>query len=189
MADRTDNRRTDTRDRVLAVALDLFAHQGYQVTSLREIAERLGVTKAAVYFHFRTKQEILTALLHGYAGDVSALAADAEAGQPLTRDGRAELLRRYAVLQEQWGSGFVLLLRQNYAEIRDLPIGAAVQDGTASLVRALAPAGAGPEDRLRVRVALTTFQIAASTAATEDDPATTEATIALALDILHGGDH
>ena len=40
--------RTDTRSRVQKVALELFAEQGYEKTSLREIAERLGVTKAAL---------------------------------------------------------------------------------------------------------------------------------------------
>ncbi|MBM2618823.1 TetR/AcrR family transcriptional regulator [Actinoplanes sp. LDG1-06] len=181
-----DNRRTDTRERILAVALDLFAGQGYQVTSLREIAERLGVTKAAVYFHFRTKPEILTALLRGYADGVAALAADAAVRQPLTADDQEELLRRYAAFQEQWGSGFVLLVRQNYAEIRDLPIGAEVRDATRSLVQALAPGDAGPEERLRVRMALTTFQVAASADAESADP---EAAVAVALDILQSGRH
>lgn len=185
MAARTggvDNRRTDTRDRVLAVALELFADQGYQATSLREIAERLGVSKAAVYFHFRSKQEILTALLRGYADDVTALAVEAEARRPLTSTDQEELLGRYAELQGRWGAGFALLVRQNYAEIRDLPIGAEVRDGTVALVRALAPGGAGPAERLRVRMALTTFQVAASPEGGAD-PA---AALAVAVGILRG---
>src|SRR5262249_12854805 len=40
-----------TRERIQAIALELFAEQGYEKTSLREIAERLGVTKAALYYH------------------------------------------------------------------------------------------------------------------------------------------
>lgn len=46
------------RDRIVDVAVDLFARQGYQGTSLRHIAERLGVTKAAVYHHFHAKDDI-----------------------------------------------------------------------------------------------------------------------------------
>jgi AcrR family transcriptional regulator len=53
------------------VAGELFADQGYDATSLREIAERLGVTKAALYYHFRSKDEILRALLEPM-GDVLA---------------------------------------------------------------------------------------------------------------------
>jgi AcrR family transcriptional regulator len=51
-----------TRERILDVALDLFVDQGYDGTSLREIAERLGVTKAALYYHFEAKEDILLAL-------------------------------------------------------------------------------------------------------------------------------
>jgi AcrR family transcriptional regulator len=57
-----------TRDRILDVALELFNEQGYDKTSLREIAERLGVTKAALYYHFERKEDILLELhlrLHG----------------------------------------------------------------------------------------------------------------------------
>ncbi len=59
---------TDTRERILDVALELFNEKGYDGTSLREIAERLGVTKAALYYHFERKEDILLELhlrLHG----------------------------------------------------------------------------------------------------------------------------
>jgi AcrR family transcriptional regulator len=50
------------RERILDVSLELFNEQGYDKTSLREIAERLGVTKAALYYHFERKQDILLEL-------------------------------------------------------------------------------------------------------------------------------
>src|SRR3954447_2696441 len=53
----------DTRERILTVANELFIEQGYEGTSLREIADRLDITKAALYYHFRSKDEILTTLL------------------------------------------------------------------------------------------------------------------------------
>jgi AcrR family transcriptional regulator len=52
----------DTRERILDVALDLFIEQGYDKTSLRQIAEPLGFTQAAIYYHFAAKQDILVAL-------------------------------------------------------------------------------------------------------------------------------
>jgi len=52
----------DTRERILDVALDLFTEKGYDKTSLREIAEQLGFTKAALYYHFPGKKDILLAL-------------------------------------------------------------------------------------------------------------------------------
>src|ERR1700722_7748098 len=53
---------TDTRPPLLDVALDLFIEQGFDGTSLRQIAEQLGVTKAALYYYFESKDDILLAL-------------------------------------------------------------------------------------------------------------------------------
>ena len=52
-------RRGDTRTEIQRVALNRFTQDGYEKTSLREIAEDLGVTKAALYYHFRTKEDII----------------------------------------------------------------------------------------------------------------------------------
>src|SRR5271154_5711535 len=51
-----------TRERILDVALDLFIEKGFDKTSLREIAEKLGFSKAALYYHFASKDDILLAL-------------------------------------------------------------------------------------------------------------------------------
>jgi AcrR family transcriptional regulator len=53
----------DTRERILTVACELFTEHGYDATSLREIADRLGFTKAALYYHFQSKDQIMLALL------------------------------------------------------------------------------------------------------------------------------
>jgi AcrR family transcriptional regulator len=66
-----------THERILDVALDLFLEKGYDKTSLREIAEQLGFSKAALYYHFASKDDIFMALhnrLHRLAeGSLSAL--------------------------------------------------------------------------------------------------------------------
>src|SRR3984957_2127111 len=54
--------KASTRERILDIALELFVDQGYDKTSLRDIAERLGTTKAALYYHFERKQDILLEL-------------------------------------------------------------------------------------------------------------------------------
>src|SRR3954468_7280856 len=51
------------RDRVLAAALELFGEHGVSGTSLQMIADRIGVTKAAVYHQFHTKEEIVLGVL------------------------------------------------------------------------------------------------------------------------------
>jgi AcrR family transcriptional regulator len=66
-----------TRARILAIASELFAERGYAGTSIADIAGRLGTTKAALYYHFRSKAEILDALL---AKPVAAYARLLESG-------------------------------------------------------------------------------------------------------------
>ncbi len=49
----------DTKERILETALELFAQSGYLGTSMNDIAKQLGITKAALYKHYASKQEIL----------------------------------------------------------------------------------------------------------------------------------
>lgn len=73
-----------TRERILDIALELFSEQGYDKTSLRDIAERLGTTKAALYYHFARKEDILLELhmrLHELGNDVLTKLDELEGGQ------------------------------------------------------------------------------------------------------------
>ena len=49
----------NTRDEILNVALDLFSVNGYEATSISQIADAVGIRKASLYSHFGSKQEIL----------------------------------------------------------------------------------------------------------------------------------
>lgn len=53
----------EARRRILAAALALFAERGYAGTSVRDLAEHLGVTKAAITHHFPAKEQILAELV------------------------------------------------------------------------------------------------------------------------------
>jgi AcrR family transcriptional regulator len=63
----------DTRTRLLETALGLFTLHGVEGTSLQMIADALGVTKAAVYYHFKTKDEITEAVAEPALHDLSAI--------------------------------------------------------------------------------------------------------------------
>jgi AcrR family transcriptional regulator len=56
-------RQPDTRQRILDIAGELFARQGYTGTSIADIARELGTTTAALYYHFPSKSAILAGLL------------------------------------------------------------------------------------------------------------------------------
>lgn len=74
---------TSTRERILDVALDLFTDQGFDGTSMREIAERLHISKPAIYYHFASKEEILMAL-HMRLHEFGKAALARLAGQTVT---------------------------------------------------------------------------------------------------------
>src|SRR5436305_6653165 len=59
-------RSENTRRQVLDAALDLFSHQGYRGTSIKEIAEAAGVSAGNVYHHFPDKEAIFRTLLDEY---------------------------------------------------------------------------------------------------------------------------
>ena len=54
---------SDTRERIQAAARELFAKQGVQKTSLQEIADKLGITKPALYYHFASREDLLRSIV------------------------------------------------------------------------------------------------------------------------------
>ncbi len=70
-----------TRERILDEALDLFLEKGFDNASLRELAERMGFTKAALYYHFPSKADILMGLhlrMHSLIDEPLALLDDGD---------------------------------------------------------------------------------------------------------------
>lgn len=87
----------DTRTRLIDVAVDLFTRHSFAGTSLQMIADELGFTKAAIYHHFRTREQLLAAILEPILDELRAVIESAE--KKRTRNARAEhMLSGYAVL-------------------------------------------------------------------------------------------
>jgi AcrR family transcriptional regulator len=86
-----DQAGASTRERILDVALDLFTDQGFDGTSMREIAERLHITKPSIYYHFASKDEILMAL-HMRLHEFGKAALARLAGQAVTLQAWGSLL-------------------------------------------------------------------------------------------------
>ncbi|GAB3149894.1 helix-turn-helix domain-containing protein [Microbispora hainanensis] len=70
----------ETRRRILAVAAELFATKGYAGTSIADIAARMEMSKAALYYHFTSKEQILDELLAAPLAAFARLAERAETG-------------------------------------------------------------------------------------------------------------
>ncbi|MGZ9933052.1 TetR/AcrR family transcriptional regulator [Streptomyces sp. NC-S4] len=148
-------RRGDTRQRIQDVALELFAEQGYEKTSLREIAERLEVTKAALYYHFKTKEDIIISIFEDLTRPIDELITWAE-GQPRTLETKREVLRRYS---EAMASGAVLyrFMQENQATMRELAIGETVKKRLFTLVELLRTQDGPLTDQVRCVSALFTL--------------------------------
>ncbi len=63
----------DLRQEILVTAKGLFIQQGYHGLAMRQIAEALGVTKAALYYHFKDKEELFLAILNFYLDEMEAM--------------------------------------------------------------------------------------------------------------------
>lgn len=70
---------SDLRQQILDAAKRLFIQHGYHGLSMREIAETLGVSKAALYYHFKDKEELLLAILDSYLDEMEASLAQIQA--------------------------------------------------------------------------------------------------------------
>jgi AcrR family transcriptional regulator len=149
--------RGSTRERIQAIALELFAEQGYEKTSLREIAERLGVTKAALYYHFRSKEDIVRSFVEDYRAELEQVIAWG-ASQPPTPETRAEILRRYAgIVGEQLA--VIRFMEQNQAAMHSLMSDSGARkkmfrDQFMSLCDLITPPGAPLGDRVRAAMAV-----------------------------------
>ena len=148
--------RRDTRARAQKVALELFAEQGYEKTSLREIAERLGVTKAALYYHFKSKEDIVHSFTEDYFAEVDDL-LDWAKDQPRTEETRREILDRYVGIVLA-GSEVFRFMEQNRAAMQGMETGkdrfARFRGRLDTLVDLLAGLDAPLRDRVRATTAV-----------------------------------
>ncbi|MET9594899.1 helix-turn-helix domain-containing protein [Streptomyces sp. NPDC006516] len=145
-------RRGNTRQRIQDVALDLFAEQGYEKTSLREIAERLGVTKAALYYHFKTKEDILTSIFEDLNRPIEEL-LEWGRQQPRTLETKKEILVRYSQALEAASPLFVFM-QENQSTVRELKIGHTIKQRAVSLVDLIKDPDAALADQVRCFTAL-----------------------------------
>ena len=143
-------RRGDTRARIQEVALELFAEQGYERTSLREIAERLGVTKAALYYHFKSKDDIVHSFTDDYFAEFDALLEWARE-QPQGLRTRRAIIDRYTDIVLR-GSEVFRFMERNQASFQG---GKHRFEAFRPRLLALAEIMTGPDQDLRSRVRAT----------------------------------
>jgi AcrR family transcriptional regulator len=75
-------RPTDTKARIVEVARALFSQRGIQQTSLRDIADELGITKPALYYHFDSREALVASILQPLLDEMEAFVAARESAGP-----------------------------------------------------------------------------------------------------------
>lgn len=155
---KADGRRTDTRRRIHEAALEVFAEVGYERGTLQQIADRLGITRPALYYHYRSKEDILTAIHAELAQSVDAV-IDWASAQPRTRATRHETVRRLdRLLLGPWGT-FTRFAQASEAAMRDLSAAEEFSRRMDAIGDLLSPA-TDPAGRIRGRLALTALFMA-----------------------------
>ena len=146
-----------TREKIQSVALRLFTDQGYESTSMRQISEQLDITKAALYYHFTSKEAIVRALIETMLAEVTTLVEWARAQEP-GPDLRREVLARWTAIMHNQGLRMFRFLGANYRLVRDIRGEPGQPGGMAAAVSELSsiltPPDASVEDQLRVRFSL-----------------------------------
>ncbi|MBT2501311.1 TetR/AcrR family transcriptional regulator [Curtobacterium sp. ISL-83] len=186
MADTTSRRSgNETRAEILRTALEQFTERGYEGTSIRDLAEALGITKSSLYYHFANKEAIVRALLDGRRNEIDELIAWVDEQEP-----GSDLLRRAALRWvESTGRERVQGMRFAHANRPIMQKLAAEGDDRRSwfdaVVDRVLPHGTSRAERLRAQMAFDTVSAALfaaqGTAASDDDvlEAAREATIRL----------
>ncbi|WP_214410407.1 TetR/AcrR family transcriptional regulator [Sphaerisporangium fuscum] len=150
---------TDTRARIQEIALKLFTEQGYEATSLREIAEALGVTKAALYYHFRTKDDILASMAEDRQASMEHLIKWGKE-LPRTLEARREFVRRYAdELFDSHHHEFMRFMERNQTALREHPKFQKMRSLMGDLTSILCDEGDSTAQRLRSSMAVFTLHV------------------------------
>lgn len=92
---------TSTRTRILEAALELVIQQGFGSTSIDNVIEKVGITKGAFFYHFKTKQDLAMALIEYFAQqDDEQLVDVSTRAEKLSHDPRQQLLIFVGLFEE-----------------------------------------------------------------------------------------
>jgi AcrR family transcriptional regulator len=99
------------RAMILATSAKLFGQRGYKGVSIRDIAQAAGMTNAALYYHFKNKEDLFLAMLQDDHEKTMASLQTAACGPGDLRDDLKQLMLRYAEITCQQRQSFQMLWR------------------------------------------------------------------------------
>jgi AcrR family transcriptional regulator len=153
--------------KLLVAAVDAFAERGYHATTTRDIASRAGMSPAALYIHYKTKEELLhriSRIGHDKALEILTAAAETE-GTPSER--LAEAVRSFV----RWHAG-----KHATARVVQYELDALAPDHRTEILELRRRSDAVIRDILREGVEAGEFEV-------PDVPGTTVAVLSLCIDV------
>jgi AcrR family transcriptional regulator len=155
---RTEARKAQVRERIVAAARELIAHGGYAEAQVAAVAERAGVATGTVYRHFDSKSELFAEVFRRVSqGEVDALIAAAEAGaeRPVAiriADGLESFARR-ALRAPRLAFALIAEPIDPLIEVERLAFRRAYRDGVADLIAEGVRSGQLPEQEPQLSAA------------------------------------
>ena len=110
---------TTGRECILETAAKLFSQQGYKGASIRDIAQACGMTNAALYYHFKNKEDLYLAVMeYDHARAMNSVLTSVDDRGDL-RTNLKQLVARYAEVMQDQRESFVML-RRDLSHVADL---------------------------------------------------------------------
>ena len=90
----------DAKRRIIEAAMDVIAERGCDQMTIDDVAKKLGVTKGAVYWYFKSKEELVAAVLDKFRGDIERTSYEAFYNRPI-EEVIAQLFERFSLTDDR----------------------------------------------------------------------------------------
>ena len=92
-------------DEIIEAATDLFYEKGFEKASLRDIALRVGITQAAIYYHFHNKEQILYTIIDSYSNEILFVLNASLSGKADPLEKLKSAITQHIIFMETKGKG------------------------------------------------------------------------------------
>ena len=90
----------DAKRRIIEAAMDVIAERGCDQMTIDDVAKKLGVTKGAVYWYFKSKEELVAAVLNKFQGDIERTSFESFYNRPIEEVFR-QIFERFSLTDDR----------------------------------------------------------------------------------------
>jgi AcrR family transcriptional regulator len=97
-------------DEIIEAATDLFYEKGFEKASLRDIALKVGITQAAIYYHFKNKEQILYTIIEIYADEILSVLNSSTSDKAEPLENLKNAVSQHIIYMETRGKGAKIMI-------------------------------------------------------------------------------